>query len=334
MEQMNLDISGLRVAKWTEIALCGDQIGLVSEEGLVHLSRWSRDGKIEFLAALESQQGTGNLSISLSRHHLLTTADFGRHLLVWNLARRAVVAEFTAEGKARRVVATLATQRGKDLLLVGHREMLLEGYALDDMSKIIEANYEKPLALYIEDLSALMGDSDTFFILGHLFSEMKDSLYSFSLRALLGETDVATQKRMQGQREISDYAYRLAVGPCADNETVIFRDPEEDELPETESQEPLDDVENFRGLYVRRLHDGRLIERIPYDAPIKTGAQIFGTPSDIIVVCRNKLEIVPRRKIGRRIQSVPGEAFAIDPVYGRVALLSVNGCNVAILDSE
>jgi len=96
-----------------------------------------------------------------------------------------------------------------------------------------------------------------------------------------------------------------------------------------EDEEPLDEVDNFRGLYVRQLSNTRFVERISFDAPIQSGTPIFGTKTSIVIVCPDCLKIVPRRIGHFEMITLPG-AFVIDPMHGRAARIIGDGQMIEI----
>jgi hypothetical protein len=163
-----------------------------------------------------------------------------------------------------------------------------------------------------------MADGDTVIALGNQTSEGKDSFYRFSVDLCLHDPDRAG--RMEAtSREPADYAHRLAAGPCGSEALVAFRDPEDDEgLDEDES--PPDALHGFKGLYVRRLGDLEVMERIPYDAPLSTGAGIMGT-ADAIVIDRGRgVDLVERGQGDHpaSITSLGDATYVLEPASGAV----------------
>ena len=90
---------------------------------------------------------------------------------------------------------------------------------------------------------------------------------------------------------------------------MAFRNPEDDEVPESEEDlEDLGDVGNFKGIYVRNLETGALIKRYPYVGGAGRGAPIAASADWIAV------------EVGRGIDFIHRESGTVREFRGVAAL--------------
>jgi hypothetical protein len=174
-------------------------------------------------------------------------------------------------------------------------------------------------------------DPNTLFVMGHLEGEGRDTLLRLSLRDLQANP-AAFLTAIRHRKHFYDYAYCVLVGPCPPDSVGLFRDPEEAEDPESyDDDELMADVAGFRGIYIRRLHDNRLVERIPYAGRVPSGTPLYATATQVLVVSPDHVDVVPRAHSGGMPHTLTGQAFALDPPHGRLARLMPDG-QVAIFD--
>ena len=118
---------------------------------------------------------------------------------------------------------------------------------------------------------------------------------------------------------IEDRAWYAAAGACGTDQVVCFRD------PQGEEDDDDDELYGFCGLYVRRLSDGTLLERIDYDAPVRVDSALCGTDDVIAVHVNDRLDIVPRAGARCVRSTAPVAACALDGLRGRVAIVDTDG---------
>ena len=325
-------LAGLFDAPVNHIALSGDTLVLVAGDEL-RLVSLADAGDPRVVAAHGLGWTPGGVSLSPSgRYALLRDAELSR-LAVYDLARGASALEFrrTSE-KQYPVPGALASVNGEEVLLVSPRPHELEAYYLKDMTRAFNAPCGGPGGprFIFTHLCPHGGDAGTFFALGYFLAEMMDSLVSFSFAELAADPSAAARE-MRERRLINDYADRIAVGPCGSDCSVFFRDPDDNESPsedddeDDEEEQARPDVWNFRGLYIRRLSDGGLVERLEYDAPIPTGAPIFATEQFYVVGRHDGVELLPRAGVAGEAVFLPGRGVSLDPARRRLALLDEAG---------
>jgi hypothetical protein len=144
----------------------------------------------------------------------------------------------------------------------------------------------------------------------------------FSLAALARDPDAA-QQALRGGR-LYDQGYCLALGWCGPQQVVVYRDPEDAEEPEDAEGSGQEDVCGLRCLYVRRLTDGALLQRMAHQAPLVSGAALRGTSHMLLLACPDRIELVPRCEDGTPF-CLPARAAAIDRFSLRALLIDPAG---------
>jgi len=328
--QHRISLKGVAPRDIKQIALRSHHLAILAEEDLLTLSILDhRIATVVFSHRLNWEPSA--MELSPSQRYLMLYSKTGDHIRIWDLTSKCLVTSIDAEDtKSVPLTATFIMWNSRELLLLSKKLFVLEGYLLEDMSKVILFDTKSSAPFIFSSLYSLKR-GDMFSALGHYFSEGKDSLIILSLSKLVDD-ERAAAREFKLREGITDYAYRLAVGSCKEDQVVIFRDPEDDEvLDEDDEPEAMGDVENFRGLYIRSLLSGKLIERIEYDAPIRTGAPLLATDVGVAVVCPGQLEIIPRNKVRAEIALIPGRAFSLDPVCSQVALIT-HESNIEIVE--
>lgn len=312
---------------------------LLFDEDLLQLLDWPKEGEPSVVYSRRLGLRADSLALSPTQRYVVLRSSDQKRLAVWDsTADRAIGEIASAEGKWNPPGA-LMMAGSTEMLLTSPERMRLAAYRLEDMSPVFDVDFTKPLALTFTHLYPNLDHGGMFFVVGYLYSESKNSLYSFSLTDLAADRPPDGQYRMKGQREISDYAYRLAAGPCGDDAVVIFRDPDhsestdENDEPEPDDSGPLADVWGFRGLYVRRLNDCQIVERIGIDVPLENGADLFATDKHVIIACPEYAAIVPRQGIEGEILRIPAHALSLDANNRSLMLITPEG-NLQLFELE
>lgn len=332
IKRSRVALAGVANAPVNHIALGGDALALVAGDELRLVSLADAGGP-RVVAAHGLGWSPGGVSLSPSgRYALLRDADQSR-LAVHDLARGATSVEFAATSeKPYPLPGVLATVGGEEVLLVSPRAHQLEAYYLKDSARAFLApcGYpESPMPFVFTHLHAHGADARTVFALGYFLAEMMDSLATFSFEELAADPTSAARE-LRARARINDHAARIAAGPCGTDCAVFFRDPDDNETPSDDDEDDDEETErgelwNFRGLYVRRISDGGLVERVEYDAPVVTGAPIFATERFYVVGCHDRVEFVPRAGVAGEAVSLPGRGVSIDPSRRRLAMLDEAG---------
>jgi len=196
----------------------------------------------------------------------------------------------------------------------------LRGLLAQD-SELFASNLRSPHSFAPRSFRQLPGNRVA--LTGSFFSDPYDVVLTVSVDELLRDPD-AVQRAIPIKAPVRDRAVRVAAGPCHPDAAVVFRDPEDSEVPDDDEDVDTDeyrsDVENFAGLYIRQLDTGGLLERYEYTGGALSGAPIIATSNWIAVQVGGGVDLI-RRGIGA-LRHVPG---AILDVWGsQLAIVAGN----------
>jgi hypothetical protein len=303
-------------------ALAADVI-IVTTDTAVHVYDGGAEAQSRRAWPLDWPLGAVGLS-ALGRFALLISARCNRADVVDLRAGELTVSIGELDARPHSVMAAFSFARGEERLVLSRERFVLEALALPTRQPRFKAKFVVPQAFVFDSLHPML-DGNTLVAIGHGESESKDSLATLSL-SMLSDDPATAVKEAGRQAGASDYAYRLAAGPAGRDAMVAFRDPEEDEEPDDDSPTPTGDLENFRGLYVRRLADRRLVERVARDLPIESGAPIYATDQVIAVGGPGRIDLVPRAAVGA-VPSVTLDAgvYAFDSLARRIMIVRDDG---------
>ncbi len=320
----HISLEALDPKRVQQMALYKDCLALVADDSnrLTIINLAQQQNVVPYANTSLPQLGAVALSASL-RYVLLSSTEHLQAAVQDLQLNRTILELESTDTRSVGVAAAFIRWKGQDVLLFTRTRYVLEGYFLATMRQAFTADCKKPAFIFHKLVP--LNDENTFVALGHFFSEGKDSLWTLTFDELVEDPQAAARVAVS-KKGISDYAYRLAAGPCGTDSVVLFRDPQDDEEPD-EGDDPAEmgDVENFHGLYIRRLADGALVERIPYEAPIATGAPLFATATTVVVGCPDRIDLVPRQGVAGGIVSIPTRVYAFDPAQARLALLTPAG---------
>lgn len=130
----------------------------------------------------------------------------------------------------------------------------------------------------------------------------------------------ALDERLKRKTGLSDYAYRLGLGPYGEDRVVGCRDPEEDEDEVDPEAGPL---HGLRGVYVRGL-DGKLYETLVWKGDIPAGPAICGSNG---IVAWAERDAVTLAKLGspHETASVPAKWLSCAPDGSAVLVATPDG---------
>lgn len=261
----------------------------------------------------------------------------GRHLLVRGpraLSRELISVDdgaslvtFQRIGRLPQAVsaAFLVDRAGDEIVLLSREDLVLEGFRAVDAAPVFRIECRRPIAYYFATPVAML-DGDTIIALGSQPSESKDSFYRFSL-AQCRDDPAAAERMDPANTAPAEYAYRVAVGPCGRDALVAFRDEQEDDtLEDGEVHE--DPLHGFRGLYVRRLADLVVLDRISYDAPIRSGAPLMATADAVIVARGDQVDVIARGALEPDVLTItagPGARYVLEPTTGTIFEVNASG---------
>jgi hypothetical protein len=197
---------------------------------------------------------------------------------------------------------------------------VLRGFATDGRERFT-VNLSEPRNFLVRSMTTL--PDDRLALVGDENREPYVRVVTILVDDLLNDPD-SVQKALCLENPIRDRAVRLAVGSGAPDSAVVFRDPENEEVPDDdEDLEELGDVGNFTGLYIRNLDSGTLIERIPYSGPAKSGVRIVATPRFVALEVVDGIDIISRGS--GEVREIRTLAATLDVNSMRAALLLENG---------
>jgi hypothetical protein len=213
---------------------------------------------------------------------------------------------------------------GETITLIAQRGVL-RGVALDGRERF-SAQLGSPRDFLVRGVVRLPGDRLALF--GDEGDEPFNQIVTVSVDELLNDFN-SIQEALRLTRPVRDRAIRLAVGPCTPDSAVVFRDPENEEVSDDhEDLEDLRDVGNFRGVYIRGLDEGTLLERIPYRGPARSGVRIAATPRLVVLEAVGGIDIIDRGS--GEVREIRQPAMALDVSSMRVAQLGEDG-NIQII---
>jgi hypothetical protein len=192
---------------------------------------------------------------------------------------------------------------------------VLRGFGIDGRERFA-ANLAAPRTFIVRGITSLPGDRLALF--GNEGSDPFNEVVTVSVDDLLNDPD-SVQRALR-----LDRAWHLAVGPCAPDSAVVFRNPEDEEIPDDdEDLEELGDVGNFTGVYIRNLDSGTLIERIPYSGHVISGGGIVATPRLVALEVLDGIDLISRGS--GEVREIRALAAALDVNSMRAAWLVEDG---------
>ncbi len=321
LERTVLSFADIDPTSIQQIALRGDTLAVLDQANQVSVMRNIDQKESTLTYTRQLSWLPGCLQLSPSARYLSVSARWDRAIKLWDLVTDQLLVEQSTLDP-RPLTTALAAWSAEDILLLSEDRYLLEGYHLATQQRLFTTG-SKASGMVFQTLIPL-ADQDTLAVLWYEPSG-RDFLLTLSLRDVITGDPQATPE-MRRWRGVNDYCIRLAAGSCGKDHIVIYRDPEDDEVPDPdEDPAELGEVRNFHGLYIRRLADGALVERIPYEAPIATGAPLFATATTVVVGCPDRIDLVPRQGVAGGIASIPTSVYAFDPAQARIALLTPAG---------
>jgi hypothetical protein len=322
MPGVDISTLGRTDADLVALAMAGDVLA-TSDGRRVEVSSGVRSGALTPVATWVEPVPVGELALAPSGRHLLLRSAAGDAVEVRSTGGGPPLVRLEGEipGRPLAIAAIAATPDG-ELLVASVERMRLQVRRLDTGAVLHDELVDRPRA-FLHRVLAPMTDGDTMIAIGSYWAEMKESLVPLSLGRLL--TEEGYLSRTLHRPPFKDYAHELTAGPCGASSAVFYRDPEDDEDPDEDDEEDPNrlDVRGIHGLYVRRLSGGVVVETIPIDAAVTTGAAMAGTEHHVVVALPQGALVVPRS--GAPATLVPARLVAIDPRASRCVLASGDG---------
>jgi hypothetical protein len=258
----------------------------------------------------------------------LDVAPDGQSALIWG--GWATRLWHWREGEGHRLIAVSNTRSDEfgggfaiirgDVTMFITQHGVLRGFATDGRERFA-ANVATPRNFLVLGITPLPGDRLALF--GNESREPFDQVVTVFVDDLLNDPD-SVQQALRLANPIRDRAVRLAVGRCDPDSAVIYRDPEDEEIPDDdEDLEELGDVGNFTGVYIRNLDSGTLIERISYSGPARSGERIVAIPRFVALEVRDGIDLINRGS--GEVHEIRALAATLDVNSMRAALLVEDG---------
>lgn len=306
-------------------AAVGGAMLVLTTESAVHVGPATPGARFRELMRLD--WAPDGLLVSPSGRYGMLRSSHGDRVTVVDLQTgESPMSVGEAGGRPGSVVAAFAGTADDEVLVLSRTRHVLEVLTLPAGERLGYAEYVAGVAFIFDSLHPVI-DPDLVVAIGHGEGETKDSLLTVSLTELIHTPEAAAAEFTRRSRP-NDYAYRLAAGPCGQESIVAYRDPEDDEEPDGDEEDQLavSDTENLRGFYIRRLDDGRLLERIPYESPVESGTPIFATDTFVVVSAPGRISFVPRAAARRTApMELNAPVHALDPVSRRVVVVGPDG---------
>jgi hypothetical protein len=258
----------------------------------------------------------------------LSVAPDGQSALIWGgWARR--LWRWRA-GAGHQLIAT-NSQRGDDFgggfaIIRGETTMFvaqhgdLRGFGIDGRNRLT-ANLGTPRNFKLLSITNLPGNRLALY--GNEASDPYRQIYTVYANDLLNDPD-SFQKAIRPAAPVNDRAWRLMVGPCAPDSAVVFRDPDDLEIPDDDDDlEAFGDVGNFTGVYIRNLDSGELVERIPYNGQVISGVRILATPRLVALEVEGGIDLISRGS--GEVREIRALAATLDVNNMRAARLMEGG---------
>jgi hypothetical protein len=276
---------------------------------------------------VELTQPVGGLAVSPSGRFGLLRSRLDTWVAVVDLADGTYLASIgDADARPRSAVAAFGTHDGHDVLFISRALYTLEMLSLPEMEPLASARYAVNLPFWFRSLHPV--NEEYVVAVGAGESEGYRSFLTVSVPELLADPEAAATEFQRRSRPW-DYVSELSAGPCGSDSVVVHRDPmidPDDPDDPLDDDEPNSDIDNLHGFYVRRLHDGQLIERIPDGAPFPAEADMFATDSVIVAGLTGRVAAVPRSSTGAPEKvEIEAEVYGFDPATHSVVVARADG---------
>jgi hypothetical protein len=251
--------------------------------------------------------------------YLLARGDDGRRAQIWDASSgQRVHAVVGVETRRQSLRASLGAIAGEPHVFVASRARYYELalVALRDGEQHGWLSTSGMIGFIIERVIPLA--DDWLAVHGHSDGDQFDTVVTIPAAASLADSEVL-QTALRERPSVKEWGYRLAIGPAEPGRAVVYRDAEWED-----DDRPDDPDEAFRGLAIWDLAAGRVVQRIPYDAPVANLATIGAGPASIAIEGSGGVEVVARGDGAvRRVA-----AFAFDPY--RLEIARADGDEVVI----
>lgn len=296
-------LPGIRVIWPRLLALRLDLLAVVEGRDLLLLFTLEDTGpKLRHIGSLGYR--AGSLSLSPSRGFLLLGNETGNWFEVRNAKTAAQVT--TVSGPDPFAVAFAALD-GVDVLLSAAPAGRIDVIGLPDGEALAET--ELGQAKFVVDDLVPVGDGQDVAIVGHPFLDGFARQLFVTVQDLQQGGAKLTQRLEDGLGRPG--CYDAGVGPCGWDDVLVHRGPGRRGAPEIAAE---------KGLTVRRLATGEVLEQVPCDHAIGVRQGLMGTSLAVAFAADGGVHLLPRKGLVAERAFLAARAVSFDQEAGRVAL--------------
>ena len=298
-------LPGIRVVWPRLLALRLDLLAIVEGRDLLMVFTLENTGpKLRHIRSLGYRPGT--LSLSPSRAFLLLGNGGGNWFEVRDSKTDHTVAEV---GGPDAFSATFAALDGVDVLVSAPRAGRIDLTSLPDGEALAHTELTQPKPFVVDDMVPL-GDGNDLAIVGHPF------LDGYARRMFVQTGVIQSGGRPFATKLEEALAkpgcYDAGVGPCGWEDVVVHQGAGRWGQPENAAE---------KGLTVRRLATGEILEKVPCDRAIGVRQGLMGTSLAVAFAADGGVHVLPRQGLaGGEPVFLPARAASFDQEAGRVAL--------------
>jgi len=301
-------LPGIRVVWPRLLALRLDLLAIVEGRDLLMVFTLENTGpKLRHIRSLGYRPGS--LSLSPSRAFLLLGNGAGNWFEVRDTKTDHPATEVCGPDA---FPATFAALDGVDVLVSAARAGRIDVVSLPDGEALARTELASPKPFVVDDIVPL-GDGNDLAIVGHPF------LDGYARRMFVPTSAIQAGGRAFGTKLEETLAkpgcYDAGVGPCGWEDVVVHQGAGRWGQPENPAE---------KGLTVRRLATGEILEKVPCDQPIGVRQGLMGTSLAIAFAADGGVHVLPRQGLaGAEPVFLPARAASFDQEAGRVALATV-----------
>jgi hypothetical protein len=297
-------LPGIRIIWPRLLALRLDLLAVVEGRDLLLLFTLEDAGpKLRHIGSLGYR--AGSLSLSPSRAFLLLGNEAGNWFEVRDAKTAAVVTTVSAPDL---FAVTFAALDGVDVLLSAARAGRIDVIGLPDGEALAETALNQAKPFVVDDLVPL-GDGQDLAIIGHPF------LDGFARQVFVTVQDLQQGGAKLTQRLEDGLArpgcYDAGVGPCGWDDVLVHRGAGRRGAPEIVAE---------KGLTVRRLSTGKVLEQVPCDHAIGVRQGLMGTSLAVAFAADGGVHLLPRKGLVAERTFLAARSVSFDQEAGRVAL--------------
>lgn len=297
-------LPGIRVVWPRLLALRLDLLAIVEGRDLLMVFTLEDSGpKLRHIRSLGYRPGT--LSLSASRAFLMLGNGAGNWFEVRDTKTADAVAEVAGPDAFS---ATFAALDGMDVLISAARVGRIDVIGLPDGEALARTELAQPKPFIVDDMVPI-GDGSNLAIVGHPFLDGY-ARQMFVPTSLLQEGGRGFATKLEETLAKPGF-YDAGVGPCGWEDVVVHQGAGRWGQPENVAE---------KGLTVRRLANGEVLEKVPCDHLIGSRQGLMGTSLVVAFGADGGVHLLPRKGLSAERLFLPARAVSFDQEAGRVAL--------------